>query len=202
MKLYITRHGETEWNLAGRLQGWENSSLTEKGIMRAHLLKDALRDIKFDRIYSSDQKRALDTAKILNGPKDREIIALKELRELGMGDWEGRLISEIMVEDGALYDNYINTPLSYKPIRGESIYDLFIRVRLALKKIEERGGNHILVVSHGITIRALILILKNLEIEYFTKTTVYPGSSLSIFEKEQEEWICIVECDTSHYGNL
>lgn len=56
MKLYIIRHGQTEWNLAGRLQGWQNSNLTEEGIKNAERLSDRLKDIHFDYIYSSPQK--------------------------------------------------------------------------------------------------------------------------------------------------
>lgn len=198
MKLYISRHAQTEWNKVMRLQGWKDSPLSEKGLREAHLLKDYLADIKFDRIYTSDKKRAIDTAKIIKGPRHIEIVELKELRELGMGDWEGKLISEIMEEEGDLFDKYLNFPLSYPAPLGEDIPSLFKRVEFALEKIEGHGGEKILLVSHGNTIRALLVILKKLGMDYYKKAPIYPGTALSIFKKEANGWISMVEGDQSH----
>ena len=57
MKIYITRHGETKWNIQGRMQGWKNSDLTEKGIENAKKLGKSLKEINFDCIYSSPSGR-------------------------------------------------------------------------------------------------------------------------------------------------
>ena len=81
MKLYITRHGKTEWNTIGKLQGWLDSPLTDEGIERARKLSTRLEGVDFDHIYSSPQKRALHTAEILN-LEDIEITILDELMEL------------------------------------------------------------------------------------------------------------------------
>ena len=93
LKLYITRHGRTEWNTIGRLQGWLDSPLTEEGIKRAERLSKRLENIDFDSIYSSSQKRALDTAHILN-KKNIEIQILDELKELSLGKWEGMKLKD------------------------------------------------------------------------------------------------------------
>jgi len=71
MKLYITRHGTTEWNLEKRLQGWADSPLTEDGRNRAIKLGNSLKDIDFDMIYTSPQERALNTAKLIREIKIR-----------------------------------------------------------------------------------------------------------------------------------
>ena len=55
MKIYFTRHGQTEWNVLRKLQGWNNSNLTEKGIEYAMRLAHRLKDVDFDYIYSSSQ---------------------------------------------------------------------------------------------------------------------------------------------------
>lgn len=89
LKLYITRHGQTEWNIENRLQGWRDSNLTEKGIEDAVNLSERLKDVDFTHIYTSTQKRAIETAKILRRKRDIKIIELDELKEIGFGEWEG-----------------------------------------------------------------------------------------------------------------
>ena len=69
MELYIIRHGETKWNSEKRLQGRSDIELNEYGIELARITSEALKDVKFDRIYSSPLKRAYETAEILRGSR-------------------------------------------------------------------------------------------------------------------------------------
>ena len=71
----------------------------------------------------------------------------------------------------------------------------------ALKEIESSEDKNILIVSHGVTIRAIIAILKNYGIDEYKEIPVYPGASLSIFEKDEEKWVSLVEGDTSHFND-
>jgi len=93
--LYLTRHGQTEWNVENRFQGWSDSPLTEKGIRQAKDLAKRLRGISFDAIYSSPAGRALQTAEILRDGREIEIREHPDLREMGLGDWEGMRSEEI-----------------------------------------------------------------------------------------------------------
>lgn len=199
LKLYLTRHGETEWNSKQRLQGWQDSSLTKNGIEKAHLFKDTVKDVDFDIIYTSDQKRAVETAKIIKGDRDISIKQLEELRELSFGNWEGRTLKDIKSKEADLFNIYLNSPLLYKPSSGETISQLFRRVKLALEIIEKNNDKNVLVVSHGVTIKVIISILKNLDIEDYKEIPVYEGASLSIFEKEKTSWLTLLEGDTSHF---
>ncbi|QIB27248.1 histidine phosphatase family protein [Caloranaerobacter azorensis] len=89
MKIYITRHGETEWNKLGKMQGWKDSNLTIKGIEDAKKLGKSLAHIEFDKIYCSPLRRAIDTANYIKGDKNTEIIITESLKEMGFGSWEG-----------------------------------------------------------------------------------------------------------------
>ncbi|EQB85893.1 hypothetical protein M918_16965 [Clostridium sp. BL8] len=73
-RLYITRHGETLWNTEGRMQGWNDSPLTDLGIKQAEWLRDRIQDEKIDAIYSSPSNRAFKTAEIVRGGREIEII--------------------------------------------------------------------------------------------------------------------------------
>ena len=70
MRIYLVRHGETIWNTEGRIQGWKNSNLTEKGIEDAKALGKYLRDVDFQCAFTSPFQRAIDTTKFILGDKN------------------------------------------------------------------------------------------------------------------------------------
>lgn len=197
MRIYITRHGKTKWNTIKKLQGWNDSPLTKEGIERAEKLADRLKSIDFDSIYSSPQKRALHTAEILN-TKNIEIQQLDEFKELKLGKWEGMIIDEVEKKYPKQFYLYFNKPHLYEPLGGETFNELFFRVKNALKQIISTRDKNVLIVSHGVTINAIIAILKEMKIEELGKMEVYPGTSLTIFEIEDDKVNCLLEGDDSH----
>jgi broad specificity phosphatase PhoE len=96
-KITLVRHGETEWNVAMRLQGTKNSPLTENGIKQAELVAEALSQQKFHRLISSDLDRALKTAAILNIYHHLQIEEEPALRERNFGIMEGLTRDEIHI---------------------------------------------------------------------------------------------------------
>lgn len=198
MKLYITRHGTTIWNIEQKLQGWQDSNLSEEGVHRAVMLGNRLSDVDFDLIYSSPQNRALETAKLIRGKKNTSIITHKSLRELGFGSWEGMEIPFIEKEYPEEYYTYINNPENYIPIDGESFEDLFDRVQKFLHEIVKLDAENILVVTHGVTIKAMLKIIKGLTFKEFATLPVYTGTSLNICNVKGNKIELLVEGDTTH----
>lgn len=198
MKLYITRHGTTEWNIEKRLQGWRDSPLTEEGINRAISLGESLENIDFDVIYTSPQKRALETAKLVRGNRNTEIITYDGLKELGFGTWEGMALDEIDAKYPEEYFRYRNRPELYVPIDGESFKDLFKRVESFLDEVKTKDYKNILIVTHGVTIKTLISIIKGLTLEEFSSLPVYTGTALNICEALGDKFEFIVEGNISH----
>ncbi len=201
MRLYITRHGQTQWNTEGRLQGWMNSPLTPRGLKGAEQLRDELMDIDFDAIFTSDQYRAVKTAEIIAGNRDVEINRIMEFREIGFGQWEGMKLVDIKKKYSREFDNYMNKPMEYKSYGGESIDQLFDRVEKGLQIVVDSGFENALIVAHGVTIKALVTVLKGLPRASISKLPVFPGTSLSIFHRIGEVWEVELEGDTSHFGN-
>lgn len=198
MKVYFTRHGQTEWNVEGKLQGWNNSNLTKEGIESAKKLSERLKDIDFDYIFSSTQQRALDTANLIRGEKNTEILAYDELREIGFGDWEGmeiEKIKEIYSED---FDTYLNRPHLHNPVSGETFYEVYKRIQKMLDIILETKADNVLVVSHGVTIKILTSIIKGIPIEQLYKLDVQRGTALNICEYDGNNLKFILEGDTTH----
>jgi broad specificity phosphatase PhoE/uncharacterized membrane protein YbaN (DUF454 family) len=199
MKIYLTRHGETKWNKEGKMQGWKDSALTEKGIENAKRLGDNLKHINFHCIYCSPLGRALDTAKYIRGDKDAEIIINEDLREMGFGIWEGMEHQKVEELYPIQRSNFWDKPHLYEPVDGESFEELFSRVKKALHEIiNNASGENILVVSHTVVIKAIYAIVKNYELEDFWSPPFLYDTSLTVLEAKGNEVEIVLEADLSH----
>lgn len=197
--IYLTRHGQTQWNLEKRLQGRGNSPLTIKGIQKAEELRDRLKDIHIDRIYTSPIERALHTAEILKGDKKVEVIPCDGLMEMSFGTYEGRITDEITKENPnwniALImkgDTTIAAP------EGENLEEVRKRVAEAMDCIlEENEGKTLLIVAHGITLKALMYYFKDEEVNQ----EVMGQTTLTKIEKGQDGTIHIIfKNDDTHFS--
>ncbi|OQA07625.1 MAG: Phosphoserine phosphatase 1 [Firmicutes bacterium ADurb.Bin373] len=157
-RIYMIRHGETVWNVASKLQGHANVTLSDNGRRQAELLGRRLSGLKFDQFYASDLARAYETARIIaQYHNNQDIKTLQELREISFGRWEGFSINEIQ----GLYPEEIKqwwkTPLQTRAPGGESLGDLVKRTVTVVKNIvESRSGGNILLVTHGGVIRSVV----------------------------------------------
>jgi broad specificity phosphatase PhoE len=148
LTLYITRHGETEWNTQKRMQGWSDSELTENGKKNAKCLGARLKDINLTTIYSSPSNRTIKTAKLISSARNIPIIINDNLKEIKMGEWEGKTISYLEQTYPNEYFSFWNTPLLYKPMKGETFRDLQSRVIEALNQIQkDNSSGHVLIVT-------------------------------------------------------
>ncbi|OPZ85859.1 MAG: Phosphoserine phosphatase 1 [Firmicutes bacterium ADurb.Bin419] len=199
MKIYITRHGETQWNKKGLMQGWKNSDLTEKGIENAKRLGESLKDINFDVIYSSPLDRAIETAKCINGESNTKIVLIESLKEMGFGIWEGMEHSKIKELYPEQYTNFWERPHLYKPQEnGESFEELLVRVKKAWDEILKAGGNNILIVTHAVVLKTLYTIIKNLELKDLWNPPFMKDTCLTIVEVKENKVKIMLEADTSH----
>lgn len=198
MRIYLVRHGETVWNVEKRLQGWKDSPLTENGLRSAKRLAKRLQCISLDKIFCSDQRRALITAEIIAKDRSIPIESLSSLRELNFGSWEGMTISEIEDKYPLEYSTYKNDPDKYISADGESIGQLFDRAAKALKHIQSCGEENVLVVTHGVTIRALMTIVSGQGMNGFARTPVFLGTSLTELEFTEKGYNIIRTADADH----
>ena len=143
MKIYITRHGETNWNKEGRLQGQTDIELNEVGIEQAHIAKEKLKDIEIDLIISSPLSRAKKTAEIINEVKNVPIIIDERLIERGHGIFEGQCPREIGLDRSIFWDIEKNEE------ETENLKIFTDRIYSLLKEIEKRKEKVILLVCHA-----------------------------------------------------
>jgi broad specificity phosphatase PhoE len=143
--LLLARHGETDWNHEGRWQGWADRPLNETGRGQARELAEQLRSTPFDAVYSSDLKRAHETAEIVARPHGVPVVVDPGLREIDIGSWSGLTRAEIdeRFPDGTRPD-------------GETREQHAARVLAAVDRIARANvGRRVLIVTHGGTLRTL-----------------------------------------------
>ena len=156
-KIFLIRHGETEWNKTGRLQGNSDVKLSPEGIRQAQLMAVHVPFKHIDAVYASDLQRAVDTAKILAAKFNLPVKTTPGLRETNFGDWEGRIISELLEESPDDFGNFFIKPDKVKPPNGETFLECQARVMNALDEIvAEHDGQRIIVVCHGAVIRLIL----------------------------------------------
>ena len=155
MKLYIMRHGQTDWNKKGKIQGKTDIELNEEGIEQAKKAREFLENYPIDMIVASPLKRARKTAEIINETRKVPIMFDKALEERGFGHFEGKIRKEIHDEilNSEILDNY-SLNKEYKGV--ETIQELCDRVWGLLNELkEEYADKNILLVTHGGVTRAI-----------------------------------------------
>ncbi|MEI6532754.1 MAG: histidine phosphatase family protein [Candidatus Roizmanbacteria bacterium] len=159
--LYIVRHGESEGNVKGLVQGQTNFPLTEKGILQAQSLADQFSSISFAKIYSSDLLRAKHTAELIGAGRNIDHVLDLRLREQSHGEYENTKGSEY-IPHFIKWNEYTDEQRhDYKVAKnGETGREAFERFILFLNEIKaNHKGENVLIVTHGGLIRVFLVFL-------------------------------------------
>ena len=160
MRVLLARHGETQWNAEGRYQGQRDIPLSPNGIAQAQALGARLVDLRIDRAVASPLARARLTAVLALGDR-AEMLQLDDgLREIGHGDWEGLLTTEIRERDGHRLQAWREAPetVMMPGPGGESLRQVADRAWAAFARACEGLGEDdtLLVVAHDAVNRVLL----------------------------------------------
>ncbi|WP_195938912.1 histidine phosphatase family protein [Romboutsia sp. 1001713B170131_170501_G6] len=198
---YIVRHGQTNWNILGKTQGHGNSDLTAKGEEQATCLGEALKEYPIDYIYSSDLGRAIQTANLIGEKIGVKVKETPALREMGFGVWEGLLIDEIKQDYLETYNTWRNEPHLVNIEGGETLHLIKDRLEVFIKELNEKyNDKHILLVSHSVTVRVLLLAFLNSGMENIYRIK-QDNTALNIVEYRDYGPVIIKMNDTSHIKN-
>jgi broad specificity phosphatase PhoE len=150
MECWLVRHGESTWNSVGRFQGGLDAPLSPRGQAQAAALAAGLTQTRFDALYTSPLQRARDTAAACRPALGLEPVALHDLREVGLGAWEGLTLETVLAQDGERYRRWLEAPVDHPPPGGEPMAGLATRVQTALDGLCRRHPEgRVLVISHG-----------------------------------------------------
>jgi 2,3-bisphosphoglycerate-dependent phosphoglycerate mutase len=150
MQLWLVRHGESTWNQARRFQGARDAELSLRGHEQAQVLAERLTGAGLEAIYTSPLARACDTATACAARLGLEPTPVDDLREVGLGDWEGLPVETVVERYGDHYWRWLATPAAHPPPGAEPMADLQRRVAAAIDAIHARHPRgRVLVVTHG-----------------------------------------------------
>ena len=152
-RVVLLRHGQTDYNVAGRMQGHIDSQLTEEGREQALRAAPVLGAMPFDRIVSSDLARAVDTANTIADVLGLPVKLDPRLRETHLGEWQGRRVDEVEVDYPGQIAEWRGDP-RWTPPGGESRVDVVRRSLPVVEEIDadladEPGAQSLLIVAHG-----------------------------------------------------
>lgn len=201
MRIYLVRHGQTSWNIEGKLQGHADIELNELGQAQADGLREAFRGVEVDRILSSDLRRAVTTAQAIADVTGATIRQRTDLRERSFGQWEGadvreaaRLTLEMSLEQG------ISTSF-VRPPGGESFADVWERVGPFVEELAETD-DRVAVVAHGGSCAAMLARLLEGTVET-VRTFRFPNTSVTELERRADgHYTMLRYADATHLAKL
>ena len=200
LKLYIVRHGETEWNVIKRFQGQLNTPLTEKGMEKLRETGKKLENVLFDEVYTSELGRTVASAEIIlnenRGYKNKklELKKLAELNEVYFGVWQGLTYEEVFLKYPEEANNYFYNVKNYKAenVEAENLKDALERFLKGINKIlDSHESGNILVVTHGTVLEMFMNYVANNSIFDIDERTLMGNGDYKVFSykdgKFQEE---------------
>ena len=200
LKLYIVRHGETEWNVIKRFQGQLNTPLTEKGMEKLRKTGKKLENVLFDEVYTSELGRTVASAEIILNEnrgyknKKRELKKLAELNEVYFGVWQGLTYEEVFLKYPEEGNNYFYNVKNYKAenVEAEKLEDALERFLKGINKIlDSHESGNILVVTHGTVFEMFMNYVANDSIFDIDERTLMGNGDYKVFSykdgKFQEE---------------
>lgn len=200
LKLYIVRHGETEWNVIKRFQGQLNTPLTEKGMEKLRKTGKKLENVLFDEVYTSELGRTVASAEIILNEnrgyrnKKLELKKLAELNEVYFGVWQGLTYEEVFLKYPEEANNYFYNVKNYKAenVEAENLKDALERFLKGINKIlDSHESGNILVVTHGTVLEMFMNYVANDSIFDIDERTLMGNGDYKIFSykdgKFQEE---------------
>lgn len=197
-KIYLIRHGETEWNITGRWQGILDPPLNETGREQAQKLAAHLKDKPIQAIYSSDLSRAFNTAKALADALGLSPITDKRLRELHIGIFQGLTKPEIIQKYPEEFEAFIAQPFEHRISEGESRRQLQARMLEAWQDMTARNDiQELAIITHGGAIKMLMTALFPLQRDNF-EAQDFPNVSITLLERRGEGWQIAALASTPH----
>ena len=167
-----------------RFQGLSDIPLNDTGRQQAGFAKNGLLDIEMDVIYTSPLQRAVETAEIIRGHRNIPIIPKDGLREMGVGEWEGLLVSEIDEKYPGMYDIWRTAPTQIKLKGGEPFTETQRRAwKTFWEIIKKHEGQTVLIVSHMMCISSILLTIAGIPLDDIWKHPI-GNAALNIVEAD------------------
>lgn len=201
-KLIVVRHGETTWNVEGRIQGQGDSPLSKMGVAQAQAVADALKRDRLDAIIASDLGRVRQTVEPLAHATGIAAAFDEGLRERNYGVFEGKTVSELNVEMPGEFERYRVRELHSAPPRGESLAQFHARVAAVMDRIAaEFAGRKVAVITHGGVCGELFRHAMGLPLEAPRRYSLF-NAAINRLRCTDGAWQVDVWGDLNHLGGV
>lgn len=200
-RVIFIRPGETDWNRFGRWQGWVAAPLNAHGREQAHALARFVRNIGLSALYTSDLKRAAETAEILGAMLSSKPIADARLRERNIGIWQGLTLNEMREWYPEDYRALRENAMNYQIEAGESRAQVLKRVQAAFNEIvSAANGETVGILSHTTAIKVL---LETIVAGYDPYAVDIGNTSVTTIHRDAGgSWRLIADNDLTHLEGL
>jgi broad specificity phosphatase PhoE len=197
LKLYIARHAETTWNLAGRYQGRRESALSARGVQQGFALAGAMAAIAppIERIVTSPMLRTRATAAFVAERVNLPLESDDALIEIAHGTWDGRMRDEIAANDPERYAAWRERPAEVAFEDGESLVDVMARWRRFRASL--RVDRPTLIVTHDAIVRVALLDISERPLSAFWAARV-ENAAYAVVEVEGARWTLVDEAVNAH----
>jgi len=201
MRVYIARHVETTWNLAGRYQGRRESAMSARGVRQGFALAEAFAGMHphVQRIVASPLLRTRATAQFVADRLNLPVETDDGLLEIEHGTWNGRMRDEIEKNDPVAFRRWRERPADVSFVEGEALTDVLARWRAFRHRFEATAPT--LLVTHDAVIRAALCDLLELPLDDFWNTSV-ENAAYAVVDVDRGRWTVIAESVNEHLAEL
>lgn len=201
-ELILIRHGETAWNRERRMQGQTDTPLSDIGYAQAKAVGERLARHPFAAIYSSDLKRAWDTAQAIAQASGRDVLSMPGLRERTFGIFEGLTYEEMTQRFPAEHARFSQREPDYAVPGGESPRQFFERSLACLEDIAAaHPGETVVAVTHGMVLDTLYRAAHNMPLHVKREAPLL-NASLNTFHRAPQSWIEVTWGDVEHLAEV
>ena len=201
-KVTVVRHGETQWNAEGRIQGHQLVGLNRRGIQQAVAVAKRLLAESFGTLYSSDLPRAMETAREISKTTGKEILPDSRLREWNLGILEGLASEEAEENFPEVYTAFRTEIPDYVIPEGESIRQRHERAVACIQDLALRHiGCEVVVVSHGGVLDDLYRFAMDIPLDRPREFQLF-NASLNVFHIDEDRWELVSWGDIQHLDGI
>lgn len=197
MEIYLIRHGETYWNKHRLLQGRSDIELNENGRALAGETGIALDDVNFDFIYSSPLIRAYETACLVRGHKNIQIIRDDRLMEISFGDYEGKDSRELFQNTADPFHHFFERPELYAPApNGETFEALLERTKEFMQQVIEpleESCKRVMITGHGAMNKSIEAYMLNRDLKDYWENGLQANCSVFVVDYHNGQYNVIDE---------
>jgi len=196
-RLLLVRHGKTEGE-SNRYYGHTSIGLSQEGVKQVEMLRDRFAFQNLNMIYSSDLKRAFDTAEIIAAAHKLKVIPRSDLRELDVGELAGMTFEEMKERYHGTVKLLSGQDPDISAPGGESLRQMSVRIKRFVAEVQEQPLERmLLVVAHGGSLKVLLCLFLGVSLEHWWQFRLDPAS-LTVVETYSEGSVLCLLNDTSH----